>query len=161
MQLRTVVAENLPDDHSHQNIEKIFNVIGRWRHILLFDFFYMAYNCRLIECICLFSVSKQLEYVNHRSPILRGLKAILSWVTRYEEPYLTIFFRFSVCADWCSLVPFFLPFLLKLHALIEYEKTEAAERAVNIFILSRLLFLDFFFTFLILQHLLNLSRPRN
>lgn len=28
LQLRTVVAENLPDDHSHQNIEKIFNVAG-------------------------------------------------------------------------------------------------------------------------------------
>ncbi|KAL2477226.1 La-related protein 6C [Forsythia ovata] len=28
LQLRTVVAENLPDDHSHQNIEKIFNVVG-------------------------------------------------------------------------------------------------------------------------------------
>ncbi|XP_059296977.1 la-related protein 6C-like [Lycium ferocissimum] len=26
--LRTVVAENLPDDHSHHNIEKIFNVAG-------------------------------------------------------------------------------------------------------------------------------------
>ncbi|XP_031132271.1 la-related protein 6C-like isoform X1 [Ipomoea triloba] len=25
---RTVVAENLPDDHSHHNIEKIFNVVG-------------------------------------------------------------------------------------------------------------------------------------
>lgn len=30
LQLRTVVAENLPDDHSHHNIEKIFNVAGRW-----------------------------------------------------------------------------------------------------------------------------------
>ncbi|KAG9155635.1 hypothetical protein Leryth_017044 [Lithospermum erythrorhizon] len=28
LQLRTVVAENLPDDHSHQNLEKIFNVAG-------------------------------------------------------------------------------------------------------------------------------------
>lgn len=28
LQLRTVIAENLPDDHSHQNIEKIFNVVG-------------------------------------------------------------------------------------------------------------------------------------
>ncbi|CAI9104381.1 OLC1v1003039C1 [Oldenlandia corymbosa var. corymbosa] len=28
LQLRTIVAENLPDDHSHQNIEKIFNVAG-------------------------------------------------------------------------------------------------------------------------------------
>ncbi|CAN4112258.1 unnamed protein product [Withania somnifera] len=28
LQLRTVVAENLPDDHSHHNIEKIFNVAG-------------------------------------------------------------------------------------------------------------------------------------
>ncbi|RAL38855.1 hypothetical protein DM860_015216 [Cuscuta australis] len=28
LQCRTVVAENLPDDHSHHNIEKIFNVVG-------------------------------------------------------------------------------------------------------------------------------------
>ncbi|XP_019165814.1 PREDICTED: la-related protein 6C-like [Ipomoea nil] len=28
LQSRTVVAENLPDDHSHHNIEKIFNVVG-------------------------------------------------------------------------------------------------------------------------------------
>ncbi|KAL3843934.1 hypothetical protein ACJIZ3_001337 [Penstemon smallii] len=28
LQSRTVIAENLPDDHSHQNIEKIFNVVG-------------------------------------------------------------------------------------------------------------------------------------
>ncbi|XP_073042479.1 la-related protein 6C-like [Primulina eburnea] len=28
LQLRTVIAENLPDDHSHQNIQKIFNVVG-------------------------------------------------------------------------------------------------------------------------------------
>lgn len=31
-QLRTVIAENLPDDHSHQKIEKMFNVVGRWEH---------------------------------------------------------------------------------------------------------------------------------
>ncbi|MED6212478.1 hypothetical protein PIB30_083682 [Stylosanthes scabra] len=29
LQSRTVVAENLPDDHSHQNIQKIFSVVGR------------------------------------------------------------------------------------------------------------------------------------
>ncbi|CAH9079726.1 unnamed protein product [Cuscuta epithymum] len=28
LQSRTVVAENLPDDHSHHNIERIFNVVG-------------------------------------------------------------------------------------------------------------------------------------
>ncbi|XP_020970637.1 la-related protein 6C isoform X2 [Arachis ipaensis] len=28
LQSRTVVAENLPDDHSHQNIQKIFSVVG-------------------------------------------------------------------------------------------------------------------------------------
>ncbi|CAL0313532.1 unnamed protein product [Lupinus luteus] len=28
LQSRTVVAENLPDDHSHQNLQKIFNVVG-------------------------------------------------------------------------------------------------------------------------------------
>ena len=29
LQLRTVIAENLPDDHSHQKIEKMFNVVGK------------------------------------------------------------------------------------------------------------------------------------
>ncbi|XP_050365860.1 la-related protein 6C [Argentina anserina] len=28
LQARTVVAENLPEDHSHQNLEKIFSVVG-------------------------------------------------------------------------------------------------------------------------------------
>ncbi|KAG8368321.1 hypothetical protein BUALT_Bualt15G0033400 [Buddleja alternifolia] len=28
LQLRTVIAENLPDDHSHQSIDKLFNVVG-------------------------------------------------------------------------------------------------------------------------------------
>ncbi|KAL8116212.1 hypothetical protein AgCh_022636 [Apium graveolens] len=28
LQSRTIVVENLPDDHSHQNLEKIFNVVG-------------------------------------------------------------------------------------------------------------------------------------
>ncbi|KAK7400835.1 hypothetical protein VNO78_12142 [Psophocarpus tetragonolobus] len=28
LQSRTVVAENLPDDHSHQNLQKIFSVVG-------------------------------------------------------------------------------------------------------------------------------------
>ncbi|MED6206571.1 hypothetical protein PIB30_028160 [Stylosanthes scabra] len=32
LQSRTVVAENLPDDHSHQNIQKIFSVVGRICH---------------------------------------------------------------------------------------------------------------------------------
>lgn len=29
LQGRTVVAENLPDDHSYQNLEKIFGVVGK------------------------------------------------------------------------------------------------------------------------------------
>ncbi|KAK6946156.1 Ataxin-2, C-terminal [Dillenia turbinata] len=33
LQSRTVVAENLPDDHSHQNLEKIFGVVGRMKTI--------------------------------------------------------------------------------------------------------------------------------
>ncbi|KAK4424178.1 La-related protein 6C [Sesamum alatum] len=33
LQLRTVIAENLPDDHSHQKIEKMFNVVGSIRSI--------------------------------------------------------------------------------------------------------------------------------
>ncbi|KAK6916485.1 La-type HTH domain [Dillenia turbinata] len=33
LQYRIVVAENLPDDHSHQNLEKIFGVVGRVKTI--------------------------------------------------------------------------------------------------------------------------------
>ena len=29
LQSCTVVVENLPEDHSHQNLDKIFNVVGR------------------------------------------------------------------------------------------------------------------------------------
>ncbi|XP_022872196.1 la-related protein 6C-like [Olea europaea var. sylvestris] len=73
LQLRTVVAENLPDDHSHQNIEKIFNVIGSVKTIRI---------CQPQEPNS--SRSKSDFVISH-----------------------------------------------KLHALIEYEKTEAAERAAE------------------------------
>ncbi|KAL6514585.1 hypothetical protein OROGR_020164 [Orobanche gracilis] len=33
LQFRTVIAENLPDDHSHQKIEKMFNVVGSIKSI--------------------------------------------------------------------------------------------------------------------------------
>ncbi|CAA0826452.1 La-related protein 6C [Striga hermonthica] len=33
LQMRTVIAENLPDDHSHQKIEKMFNVVGSIKSI--------------------------------------------------------------------------------------------------------------------------------
>ncbi|KAL0334813.1 UNVERIFIED_CONTAM: La-related protein 6C [Sesamum radiatum] len=33
LQLRTVVVENLPDDHSHENIEKLFSVVGSIKSI--------------------------------------------------------------------------------------------------------------------------------
>ncbi|GMP38188.1 hypothetical protein CsSME_00009529 [Camellia sinensis var. sinensis] len=33
LQSRTVVAENLPEDHSHHNLEKIFSVVGRVKTI--------------------------------------------------------------------------------------------------------------------------------
>jgi hypothetical protein len=36
MQSRTVVAENLPEDHSHQNLEKIFGVVGRYIYIYIY-----------------------------------------------------------------------------------------------------------------------------
>ena len=29
LQSRIVVVENLPEDHSHQNVQKIFSVVGR------------------------------------------------------------------------------------------------------------------------------------
>ncbi|KAE8728971.1 Peroxidase superfamily protein [Hibiscus syriacus] len=33
MQSRTIVIENLPEDHSHQNLDKIFNVVGSVKNI--------------------------------------------------------------------------------------------------------------------------------
>ncbi|PKI47480.1 la-related protein 6C [Punica granatum] len=33
LQYRTVLVENLPDDHSHQNLEKIFSVVGSVKNI--------------------------------------------------------------------------------------------------------------------------------
>lgn len=38
LQSRTVVAENLPEDHSHQNLEKIFSVVGRYDMLSAFPF---------------------------------------------------------------------------------------------------------------------------
>jgi len=73
LQLRTVVAENLPDDHSHQNIEKIFNVVGSVKTIRI---------CQPQEPN---SSRSKSDFVISR----------------------------------------------KLHALIEYEKTETAERAAE------------------------------
>lgn len=35
LQSRTVVAENLPEDHSHRNLEKLFGVVGRVKTIRL------------------------------------------------------------------------------------------------------------------------------
>ncbi|XP_022897390.1 la-related protein 6C [Olea europaea var. sylvestris] len=73
LQLRTVVAENLPDNHSHQNIEKIFNVVGSVKTIRI---------CQPQEPNS--SRSKSDSIISH-----------------------------------------------KLHALIEYENTETAEKAAE------------------------------
>ncbi|KAK3195692.1 hypothetical protein Dsin_027002 [Dipteronia sinensis] len=73
LQSRTVVAENLPDDHSHQNLEKIFNVVGRVKSFRI---------CHPQESNS--SRSKGDFFVSN-----------------------------------------------KLHALVEYENTETAERAVE------------------------------
>lgn len=44
LQARTVVAENLPEDHSHQNLEKIFNVVGRLDMLSAFVNYFMLYE---------------------------------------------------------------------------------------------------------------------
>ncbi|XP_041993573.1 la-related protein 6C-like [Salvia splendens] len=74
LQLRTVIAENLPDDHSHQKIEKMFNVVGNIKSIRI---------CQPQE---------------HSS----------SWSSKGD----------IVISN-------------KLHALVEYENSETAERAAE------------------------------
>ncbi|XVE49151.1 hypothetical protein DITRI_Ditri01bG0059200 [Diplodiscus trichospermus] len=73
VQSRTVVVENLPEDHSHQNLDKIFNVVGSVKNIRI---------CHPQE----------------------------SNSSRSKGDYVM-----------CN----------KLHALVEYESTEIAEKAVE------------------------------
>ncbi|XVF45191.1 hypothetical protein PTKIN_Ptkin02bG0185200 [Pterospermum kingtungense] len=73
VQSRTVVVENLPEDHSHQNLEKIFNVVGSVKNI---------------------RICHPQESNSSRSKS-----------------------EFFMCN--------------KLHALVEYESTEIAEKAVE------------------------------
>lgn len=42
-QSRIVVAENLPEDHSHQNLERIFSVVGRL-DLLTCIYFFLVMN---------------------------------------------------------------------------------------------------------------------
>jgi hypothetical protein len=58
LQSRIVVVENLPEDHSHQNVQKIFSVVGRsslWVGRQHFCFYYsrkhQVYDCVLTTAI--------------------------------------------------------------------------------------------------------------
>lgn len=53
-------------------------------------------------------------------------------------------------------VPLFLPFLLKLHALIEYENTETAEKAVHILTLFRLFIFYYYYYYFLARFLFPL-----
>ena len=37
-QSRIVIAENLPDDHCHQNLMKIFSAVGRYKYLVILLF---------------------------------------------------------------------------------------------------------------------------
>ncbi|KAE8669997.1 La-related protein 6C [Hibiscus syriacus] len=73
VQSRTIIVENLPEDHSHQNLDKIFNVVGSVKNIRI---------CHPQECNS--SRSKNDYFMSN-----------------------------------------------KLHALVEYESTRIAEKAVE------------------------------
>ena len=49
LQSRTVVAENLPDDHSHQNLQKIFSTVGRWISSIQIQPFVYSYELHILE----------------------------------------------------------------------------------------------------------------
>ncbi|QHN82249.1 La-related protein 6C [Arachis hypogaea] len=85
LQSRTVVAENLPDDHSHQNIQKIFSVVGSVKTIRI---------CHPPESNS--SRPKGDFFISNK-----GFSFLL-WL-----------------------------FPLKLHALVEYETPDVAEKAVE------------------------------
>ncbi|CAN1192361.1 La-related protein 6C [Linum perenne] len=80
LQSRTVVVENLPDDHSHQNLEKIFGVVGRLdNRIKLFSKLYrIMIVFMLIMADIHLAVSRPSGYATLRNRIRLVPRAISS-----------------------------------------------------------------------------------
>ncbi|RDX89140.1 La-related protein 6C, partial [Mucuna pruriens] len=99
LQSRTVVAENLPDDHSHQNLQKLFTTVGSVKTIRI---------CHPQESNSSrpksdFFVSNKVQKQHH---------AILLCCLKKSNDIYEIF-------------------LPHLHALVEYETSDIADRAVE------------------------------
>ncbi|KAF2316608.1 hypothetical protein GH714_041949 [Hevea brasiliensis] len=86
LQSRTVVVENLPEDHSHQNLEKIFSVVGSVRTIRIChpqesnssrgksDFFMSNKLHALVEFENLDTAEKAVEKLNDERNWRKGLR---------------------------------------------------------------------------------------
>lgn len=89
LQCRTVVAENLPEDHSHQNLEKIFSVVGRVKTIRIChpqetnssrskgDFFISNKLHALVECETTEIAEKAVEKLSDERNWRKGLRVRL------------------------------------------------------------------------------------
>ncbi|XP_022762323.1 la-related protein 6C-like [Durio zibethinus] len=89
VQSRTVVVENLPEDHSHQNLDKIFNVVGSVKNIRIChpqesnpsrsksDFFMCNKLHALVEYDSTESAEKAVEKLNDERNWRKGLRVRL------------------------------------------------------------------------------------
>ncbi|XP_073137442.1 la-related protein 6C-like isoform X1 [Henckelia pumila] len=107
LQLRTVIAENLPDDHSHQNIEKIFNVVGSIKAIRI---------CQPQDPNA--SRSSKGDLVISNKVKRGGLEIIV------DGSLNVIKTLFPLCLSDLLIS-------LQLHALVEYENHRTAEKAAE------------------------------
>ncbi|KAK9988275.1 hypothetical protein SO802_028514 [Lithocarpus litseifolius] len=72
LQSRTIVAENLPEDHSHQNLEKIFGVVGSVKTIRICH----PQEPNSSRSKCDFSISNKLHALVEYETIERAEKAV-------------------------------------------------------------------------------------
>ncbi|XP_075675427.1 la-related protein 6C [Castanea sativa] len=72
LQSRTIVAENLPEDHSHQNLEKIFSVVGSVKTIRICH----PQDSNSSRSKCEFSISNKLHALVEYETIERAEKAV-------------------------------------------------------------------------------------
>ncbi|XP_023898664.2 la-related protein 6C [Quercus suber] len=72
LQSRTIVAENLPEDHSHQNLEKIFGVVGSVKTIRICH----PQESNSSRSKCDFSISNKLHTLVEYETTERAEKAV-------------------------------------------------------------------------------------
>jgi len=72
LQSRTIVAENLPEDHSHQNLEKIFGVVGSVKTIRICH----PQESNSSRSKCDFSISNKLHALVEYETTERAEKAV-------------------------------------------------------------------------------------